>query len=131
MSGPGPNVIKPFTVVIYIFYKLECLSPTSREYYWGKYHYTVELLFYWFGLVCFANKNKNCQSSYSWFQTSQTEDQLYNDTSPFSIPCRQAFPAYSYKRPSLVRKFINYGRQKFYNSGPGPNVIKHFTSVIY
>ncbi len=24
----------------------------------GKYHCTVDLLFDWFGLVCFANKNK-------------------------------------------------------------------------
>jgi len=38
-------------------------------------------------IVCFANKNKNCQLSYSWFQTSQTGDQRYSDTSPFSIPC--------------------------------------------
>ncbi len=27
----------------------------------GKYHCTIELLFDWFGSVCFANKNKNCQ----------------------------------------------------------------------
>jgi hypothetical protein len=27
----------------------------------GKYHFTVDLLFDWFGLVCFADKNKNCQ----------------------------------------------------------------------
>jgi hypothetical protein len=26
-----------------------------------KYYCTVDLLFDWFGLVCFANKNKNCQ----------------------------------------------------------------------
>ena len=32
-----------------------------REYYRGKYHCTVDLLFDWFGLVCFANKNKYCQ----------------------------------------------------------------------
>jgi hypothetical protein len=25
----------------------------------GKYHCTIELLFDWFGLDCFANKNKN------------------------------------------------------------------------
>jgi hypothetical protein len=31
----------------------------------GKYHCTVDLLFDWSGLVCFANKNKNCQLSYS------------------------------------------------------------------
>jgi len=53
----------------------------------GKYHCTVDLLFYWFGLVCFANKNKNFQLSYRWFQTSQTGGQRYRDTSPFSIPC--------------------------------------------
>jgi hypothetical protein len=31
----------------------------------GKYHCTVDLLFDWFGLVCFANKNKYCQLLYS------------------------------------------------------------------
>jgi hypothetical protein len=31
----------------------------------GKYHCTVDLLFDWFGSVCFENKNKNCQLSYS------------------------------------------------------------------
>jgi len=31
----------------------------------GEYHCTIDLLFDWFGLVCFANKNKNCQLSYS------------------------------------------------------------------
>jgi hypothetical protein len=29
-----------------------------------KYHCTVDLLFDWFGLVCFANKNKFCQLSH-------------------------------------------------------------------
>jgi hypothetical protein len=31
----------------------------------GTYHCTVDLQFDWFGLVCFANKNKNCKLSYS------------------------------------------------------------------
>jgi hypothetical protein len=31
----------------------------------GEYHYTIDLLFDWFGLVCFGNKNKNCHLSYS------------------------------------------------------------------
>jgi hypothetical protein len=44
--------------------------------------YHFDLLFDWFGLVCFANKNKNYQFSYSWFQTSQRGGQRYNDTSP-------------------------------------------------
>jgi len=34
------------------------------------------------GLACFANKNKICQLSYSWFRTSQTGGQCYCDTSP-------------------------------------------------
>ncbi len=54
----------------------------------GKYYCTIDLLFDWFGLVCFANKNKNCQLSYSKFQNSQTGGQWNSDTSPFSIPCR-------------------------------------------
>ena len=49
----------------------------------GKYHCTVDLLFDWFGLASFANKNKNCQLSYSWFQTSQTGGQRYSDTLVF------------------------------------------------
>jgi hypothetical protein len=59
----------------------------------GKYHCTIDLLFDWFGLVCLANKNKNCQLSYSWFQTSQTGGQHYSDTSPFSIPCSYPYTA--------------------------------------
>jgi hypothetical protein len=38
----------------------------SRLFYQGilkeKYHCTIDLLFDWFGLVCFANKNKNCHT---------------------------------------------------------------------
>jgi hypothetical protein len=52
----------------------------------GKYHCTVDLLFDLFGLVCFVNKNKNCQLSYSRFQTSQTGGQQYSDTSPLVCP---------------------------------------------
>ncbi len=58
----------------------------GREYLRGKYHCSIELLFDWFGLACFINKNKNCQLSYSWLQTSQTGGQQYSDTSHFSIP---------------------------------------------
>jgi hypothetical protein len=67
--------------------------PQGQFYQWfsqrvlkGRYHCTVNLLFDWYGLVCFANKNKNFQLLYSWFQTSQTGGQCYSDTSPFSIP---------------------------------------------
>jgi hypothetical protein len=43
-------------------YKLKIkLLVLSREYKRGKYHCTIDLLFDCFGLVCFANKKKNCQ----------------------------------------------------------------------
>jgi hypothetical protein len=61
---------------------IECAGNTKR----GKYPCTFDLLFDWFGFVCFANRNKNYQKSYSRFQTSQTGGQWYSDTSPFSIP---------------------------------------------
>ncbi len=56
------------------------LAAKVREYYRGKYHCTIELLFNCFGLVCFANKNETCQLSYSGFQTRQTGGQQYSDT---------------------------------------------------
>jgi hypothetical protein len=42
-----------------------CLACPAREYLREKYNCTIDLLFDWFGLVCFADKNKNCQLSYS------------------------------------------------------------------
>jgi hypothetical protein len=33
-------------------------KPSYRDYQRGMYHSTVDLLFDWFGLVCFANKNQ-------------------------------------------------------------------------
>jgi hypothetical protein len=58
-------------------------SPGNTK--WGSIT-VLNLLFDWFGLVCFANKNKNCQLSFSWFQTSQTGGQRYRDTSPLAFP---------------------------------------------
>jgi len=64
----------------------------------------------WFGLVCFANKNKNCQLSCSWFQTSQTGGQRYSDTPPLVFPgcsagklVHSSLPAYSLIFVSTVR----------------------------
>ncbi len=41
----------------YLFWKKQ-QDHQTREYQRGKYHCTIDLLFDWFGLVCFANKNK-------------------------------------------------------------------------
>jgi hypothetical protein len=70
---------------------------------------TVNLLFYWFGLVCFANTNKKCQLSYSIFQTSQTEGQQYSDTSPFSIPWSGACNALTMHARFYVYAMIRMG----------------------
>jgi len=50
---------------IYTMCKLGRLECETREHSRGKYHCAVELLFDLFGLICFANKSKNCQFSYS------------------------------------------------------------------
>jgi hypothetical protein len=49
----------------------------------GKYYCTVDLLFDWFGLVCFANKTKivSCRTA-----DSKTGGQWYSDTSPLVFP---------------------------------------------
>ncbi len=86
---PGVNAIKLFSLLIVPGKNKPgpIGRPMSGNTKRGEHHCTVDLLFDWFGLVCFANNNKNCQLSYSLFQTSQTGGQQYSNTSPFSIPC--------------------------------------------
>jgi len=52
----------------------------------GKYHCTIDLLFDWFGLVCFANNNKIVSCQTADYKTVKQEGND-SDTSPFSIPC--------------------------------------------
>ncbi len=55
----------------------------------GKHHCTIDLLFDWFGLVCFANKNKKCQLSYSSTADFKPVKQEVNGTmilSPLVFP---------------------------------------------
>jgi hypothetical protein len=68
----------------------------------GKHHCTIDLLFDWFVLVCLTNKNKNCQLSYSWFQTSQTGGQWYSDTSPLVFPDLAIPPQFMSSHNSLL-----------------------------
>ncbi len=68
-----------FIIVIPVVDVINILPENTKR---GKYHCTFDL----FRLVCFANINKNCQLSYSWFQTSQTVGQWYSDTSPYLEP---------------------------------------------
>ncbi len=51
------------------------------------YHYTVDLLFDWFGISCKTTDNFCFYLQNRLIQTSQTGVQQYSDTSPFSIPC--------------------------------------------
>ncbi len=114
--------------------------PCGREYLRAKYHCTVDLLFDWFGLVCFANKNENCQLLYTWFQTSQTGGQCYSDTfsivySVFSIPWHLTYlptnvdmagtfaPAlYTSSSVTEEKNFCNIGNR------PGPMASWHFSN---
>jgi hypothetical protein len=94
----------------------------------------MDLLFDWFGLVCFPNKNKNCQLSHSWFQTSQTGCQRYSDTSPLVFPgwaiylvcmqthkcqiCKVIFKYYYFSRLASLKKCINCWLLGFYLDQP-------------
>jgi hypothetical protein len=59
---------------------------TLREYYCGKYHCTVDLLFDWFGISCLTTGNYCFYFQNRLIQTSQTGGQQYSYTFPFSIP---------------------------------------------
>ncbi len=59
---------------------------TLREYQRGKYHCTVDLLFYWFGISCMTTDIFCFNLQNKLIETSETGVQQYNDTSPFSIP---------------------------------------------
>jgi hypothetical protein len=52
----------------------------------GKYHYTVDLLFDWFGISSMTNDIFCFYLQNRLIQTTQTGGQQYSDTSPFSIP---------------------------------------------
>jgi hypothetical protein len=67
----------------------------DSEYYSGKYHCTIDLLFDWLGISCMTTYNFCFYWQNRLIQTSQTGGQWYSDTFPFSIPwVRQggAFP---------------------------------------
>jgi hypothetical protein len=51
-----------------------------------KYHCTVDLLFDWFGISCMTTNIFFFYLQNRQIQTSQTGDQRYSDTFPFSIP---------------------------------------------
>jgi len=51
-------LIKPKQETLTIVAYFATAISFTREYLRRKYHCTVDLLFNWFGLVCFANKNK-------------------------------------------------------------------------
>jgi len=64
----------------------------------GKYHCTVDLLFYWFGISCLTTDNFSFYLQNRLIQTSQTVGQWYSDTSPFSIPCTNTLAYYGLER---------------------------------
>jgi len=60
------------------------LSANQR----GKYHCTVDLLFYWFGISCMTTDNFCFYLQNRLIQTSQTGGQWYSDTSPLVFPIK-------------------------------------------
>ncbi len=52
----------------------------------GKYHWTIDLLFDWFGTSCMTNDNFCFYLQNRQIQTSQTGGQRYSDISPLVFP---------------------------------------------
>jgi len=57
-----------------------------RQYYRGKYHCTIDLLFDCLGIRCMTTEKFCFYLENRLIQTGQTGGQLYSDTSPFSVP---------------------------------------------
>jgi hypothetical protein len=85
----------------------------------GEYHCAVDLLF---GISCMITDHFCFYLQNRLIQTSQTGGQLYNDTSPFSVPClrsgisKKSWVCLLYKSLSLaaalgllVAKFVRIG----------------------
>jgi hypothetical protein len=81
------------TFSLYVYYDLygsdNHASPQTGNTKMGEYHCTIDLLFDWFGISCTATYNFCFYFQNRLIQTSQIGGQQYNDTSPFSIPCRK------------------------------------------
>jgi hypothetical protein len=74
------KIWKTQMIVVRVFYS------SCREYWRGKYHCTVDLLFDWFGISCMTTDNFCFYLQNRLIQTSQIGGQWYSNTSHFSIP---------------------------------------------
>ncbi len=78
--------------LIFVFLRALWSIASCREYWRGKYRYTVDLLFDWFGISCMTTDNLCFYLQNRIIQTSQTGGQQYSNTSPFNIPCFLCLP---------------------------------------
>jgi hypothetical protein len=85
----------------------------DREYLRGKYHCTVDLLFDWFGLVCFENKKQKLSVVIQLLPNQSRGGQQYSDTSFFSYPWFLA-SVLSVCANTRVRTHTNANRHNIY-----------------
>jgi hypothetical protein len=56
--------IRPSVIILIVATLVgKACQGRTREYQRGKYHCTIDLLFYWFRIVCLANKNSQLSHS--------------------------------------------------------------------
>ncbi len=79
-----PTLVGQLSHSFLITYILEVASNSIALCY---YHYTVDLLFDWFGISCMTIDNFCFYLQSRLIQAGQTRGQLYSDTSSFSVPC--------------------------------------------
>jgi hypothetical protein len=109
------------------------LSP-SREYQWGKYHNTIDLLFDWFGISFMTTDNLCFYLQNRLIQTSQTGGQWYSDTSFFIIPwpeCRGVMASFVCPGAFLMKqtKFSTWTPDRYRDDGQPTHPEKNFNRL--
>jgi hypothetical protein len=84
------------------------LNIGPRDYLIGMYHYTVDLLFDWFGFSCMTTENICIYLLNRLIQTNQTGGQWYSDTSPL------VFPVLTLSTPLTFTERREYFKTKIY-----------------
>jgi hypothetical protein len=74
----------------------------------GEYHYTVDLLFDWFGISCMTINNFCFYLQNRLIQNSQTGGQWFSDTSPPSPACLNEKRNFQLKNFKLFKFNLNF-----------------------
>ncbi len=94
-------------------FDIKTSDTVTREYWRGKYHCTIDLLFDWFGIIYMTTDNFCFYLQNRLIQTSQTGGQWYCDTSPFSIHCSDTASFNDGTQVKTIQGALWYSERRF------------------